>query len=174
MRRLQAILGYTGAALTVAVMLVTPFLLFDLFTRAVAATGVRVDPVYGGGDSVRVVPRDGYRIVVNAPVLPVAPLSPSEPFVQMAWAPANALPAHVGDEVDVDGDGVADLRAVFDVPRDPTAPLFADVTPLGGKVQALRHASRGDMSGLIARVNDRIVLRVPLTKEEAKRERARR
>ncbi len=174
MKRVKAIFGYTGAALTVAVMLLTPFLLYDLVTRAVAATGVRVDPVYGGGDSARVETRECYRIVVNGPVLPVAPLSRAAPFVQMAWVPAAELPARVADQVDVDGDGIADLRAEFDVPRDPAAPLFADVTPLGDRVRPLRHASRTGMSGLIARVNDRIVLRVPLTKEEAKRERARR
>jgi hypothetical protein len=65
--------------------------------------------------------------------------------------------------VDLDGDGRADLLASFEVPRDPALPLFADVTPLGDRVRPLRHASRGDMSALIARVNDRIVLRVPLT-----------
>jgi len=172
MRRLTAMLGYTGAALTVAAMLVTPFVLFNFFGRILVHTGIRVDPAYGGGDSLRAVAKDGYRIVVNRPVLPVAPLTRVSPFVQMAWEPVSALPAHVSDDVDLDGDGRADLRADFDVPRDSAAPLYADVNPLGDKVQALRRVSREGMSALAARVNDRIVLRVPLTKEEAKRERA--
>jgi hypothetical protein len=172
MRRLTATLGYTGAALTVAAMLVTPFVLFDLFTHAVAATGIRVDPAYGGGDSVRAIAKDGYRVVVNRPVLPVAPLARVAPFVQLAWEPAGALPAHVADEVDLDGDGRADLRADFDVPRASGAALHADVTPLGDKVRPLRRVSRDAMSSLIARVGDRIVLRVPLTREEARRVRA--
>jgi hypothetical protein len=155
-------------------MLASPFVLFNLFTRAVAATGVRVSPTFAGGDSLRAVVKDGYRIVVNRPVLPRAPLSRVAPFVQLAWEPVRALPAHVADEVDVDGDGRADLRAVFDLPRDTSAALRADVTPLGGMVRPLRGVSRGGMSALVARVNDRIVLRVPLTKAEAARERARR
>jgi hypothetical protein len=172
MRRLTAILGYAGAALTVAVILVTPFVLINAFTRVVAATGIRVDPVYGGGDSLRTIAKNGYRIVVNRPVLPVAPLAQARPFVQLAWAPVSALAAHVNDEVDLDGDGSADLRASFEVPRDVAAALYADVTPLGDKVRPLRHVSRGEMSALVARVNDRIVLRVPLTQAEAGRERA--
>jgi len=178
MPRLTATFGYFGAALTVAVMLVMPFLLFNLFTHAVAATGVRVDAVYGGGDSARVELRSGYRIVVNRPVLPTAPFSRAVPFVQLAWTPVGALPAHVSDEVDVDGDGRADVRADFDVPRDPTAPLHVDVTALGDKVRSLQRVSRQGrsvlqgISALAVRVNDRVVLRVPLTKEEAGRERA--
>jgi len=172
MRRLTAILGYTGAALTVAAMLVTPFLLFNLFGRLLVRTGIRVDPVYQGGDSVRVVPRDGYRIVVYRPYLPVAPLSSVGPYAQVAWAPAHALPAHVEDEVDLDGDGRADLCAAFDVPRDPEARLAADVRSLGNKVQPPPRIGRQNYGLLIARANDRIVLRVPLSKEEARRARA--
>jgi hypothetical protein len=169
MRRLTAVLGYTWAALTVVAMLVTPFVLFDVFVNAVAATGVRVDPVYGGGDSLHTIVKEGYRVVVNRPVLPIAPLSRDEPFVQMAWEPVGALPEHVADEVDLDGDGRADLRADFDVPRDSDAALYANVTPLGEKVRPLRRVSRGALSSLIARVEDRIVLRVPLTEAEVRR-----
>ncbi len=62
MQRLKPILGYTAAALTIMAAVLTPFVLIGLFTRGVAATGVRVffhhhdtQPVYGkmccGGDS---------------------------------------------------------------------------------------------------------------------------
>lgn len=175
MRRLTATLGYFGAALTIAAMLLAPFVLFNLFGHALVATGIRVDPLYSGGDPLRAITKDGYRVVVNHPVFPVAPLSEIEPFVQLAWEPADALPPHVVEEVDVDGDGQPDLLARFDVPRDGAAELFADVTSLGDKVRPLQRVSRGpSMSALIVRVEDRIVLRVPLTKEEVARERARR
>lgn len=162
MSRLKAILGYTGAILTSVAMLAGPFVLFPAFTRGVAATGVQVDPVYGGGRAARVVARDGYRIVVNHPVHPRGLIVRPASFVQLAWTPAGALPARVADAVDLDGDGHADLTACFAVPADTSAALFVDVTPIGGTVLPLHHVSRGAFSALIARVGDRIIVRVPL------------
>ena len=172
MSRLKAVLGYAGAILTSVAMLVGPFVLFPVFTRAVAATGVQVDPVYGGGQTARVIARDGYRIVVNHPVHSRALLARPAPFVQLAWTPAGALPARVADEVDLDGDGRADLTARFDVPADTTAALFVDVTPAGGMVLPLHHVSRAAFSALIARVGNRIVVRVPLAERSARATRA--
>jgi len=165
MLRLKAVLGYTGAVLTVVAMLVMPFVLFPLFERGVAATGVVVDPVYTGGAIARVVTKDGYRILVNQPVRSRALLARPAAFVQLAWEPAGALPARITDEVDLDGDGRADLTACFEVPADTTAELFVDVTPAGGMVLPLHRGSRGSFSALIARVGDRIVVRVPLAAE---------
>jgi hypothetical protein len=147
-------------------MLVAPFVLFPAFTRMIAATGVRVDPVYGGGAPARTLERGAYRIVVNRPVRSRAPLARPEPFVQLAWSPAGALPPQVADAIDLDGDGRDDLVVRFAVPADTTAALFVDVTPLGGGagVQPLAHASRGSFTRVIARVGDRIVVRVPLTR----------
>ena len=127
MQRLKAVLGYAGAVLTVMAMLVMPFVLFPLFQQGVAATGVEVDPVYSGGETARIIERDGYRIIVNQPVRSRALLARPAAFVQLAWAPAGALPARISDEVDLDGDGRADLTACFEVPADTTAALFVDV-----------------------------------------------
>ncbi len=162
MTRLNAVLGYAGAALTIVAAMLAPFLLFDYFTRGVAATGVSIDPVYSGGAPVREVARPGYRIVVHRPVVPRAPLSRTGAFVQLAWVPADALPPHVEDAVDIDGDGRADLTACFDVPADAAAPLFIDVTPADQRVLPMHRVSRDSFSALIARVGDRIVARVPL------------
>jgi hypothetical protein len=162
MQRLKSVLGYTGAILTVVAMLVMPFVLFPLFQQGVAATGVEVNPVFTGGERARIIAKDGYHITVNRPVRSRALLARPAAFVQLAWAPASALPARVSDAVDLDGDGRADLTATFDVPADTTAALFVDVTPLGNQVRPLRRASRDSFSALIARVGDRIVVRVPL------------
>jgi hypothetical protein len=164
MRRLQAVLGYGGAILTIVLVLLVPFGLFDLLTGAVARTGVQVDPVYSGGTPADTLARTGYAIVVNHPVRSRAPVAGPAPFVQMTWTPAAALPARVAEAVDVDADGRADLVARFDVPADTTAPLFVDVTPVGDRVRPLRHASRDDLSGMIVRVAGRILVRVPLAR----------
>ena len=162
MQRLKAVLGYTGAVLTVVAMLVMPFVLFPFFERGVAATGVEVDPVYTGGETARLIEKDGYRIIVNQPVRSRAPLARPAAFVQLSWAPAGALPPHVADEVDLDGDGRTDLTVCFDAPADTTTALFVDVTPAGGMVLPLRRVCSESFSALICRVGDRVVVRVPL------------
>ena len=157
----KSILGYTAAGLTVAATVLTPFLLMGFFTKRVAATGVRIDPIYTGGEVTREIARSGYRVRVHRAVQSKALFRRAEPFVQLDWTPAAALPAQVSDEIDVDGDGVADLRASFAVPRDPTAELRVDVEPLAGGWKPMRGVGKESYSALIARVGDAIVLRVP-------------
>ena len=60
-----------------------------------------------------------------------------EPFVQIVFEPADALPARVSEEIDLDGDGRPDVRVSFTVPADPNAPMRGDVTALNGKYISL-------------------------------------
>jgi hypothetical protein len=162
MKRLTSVLGYTAAALTILAAVLLPFLLFNLFIRGVAATGVRIDPLYSGGDPLRTIEKGGYQVVVHQPVWRRSPLERTHSFVQLTWKPVSALPARVSDEIDLDGDGTPDLRAAFDVPSDSKAALRVDVTPLTGRVEPMTGVGKQSFSCLIARVNDSIVLRVPL------------
>jgi hypothetical protein len=72
------------------------------------------------------------------------------------------LPEHVSDLVDVDGDGQPDLRVVFDVPKDPKAPLRVSVEPLNPRYEAMHNAGKEKYSRLIVRVDNAILVRVPL------------
>jgi len=162
MQRTTTVLGYAAAALTLAAMAALPFVLMPALASGVAATGVRIDPVYGGGAPRVTIPRGAYSITVHHPVRSPAPLTRVDPYVQLAWAPARALPPRVVDEVDIDGDGRPDLRARFDAPADSGAALLVDVDALTAGLQPLRRVSRGSFSALITRVGDAIVVRVPL------------
>ncbi len=162
MKRLSSILGIAAAVLTVAFAVVTPFIWSGAYNRLGAAmSNLRIDPVYTGGEPARTLERPGYQIVVYRPVPKRAFLSQSSAFVQIVWKPASALPAHVVEEIDVDGDGRPDLVASFDVPRDPRAGLRLSVKPLDSRFQALNSIGKESFSELIARVNDTIVVRVP-------------
>jgi hypothetical protein len=162
MKRIVPILAYTAAALTIVAVILSPFLLMGWFMRGVAALGLHIDPVYSGGENAHAIPKSGYRIVVNRPVVPKSLLRGGPTFVQIAWEPASALPARIADEVDVDHDGRPDLVARFAVPRDRTAQLQADVTSLSPRVASMRGIARQSFASAIVRVGDRIVLRVPL------------
>ena len=159
--KMQEKLGYTAAGLTVLAALLVPFLLHGLFTKGFAALGLHVDEMYSGGPKVRTVHTAAYSIDIHRPVSPHM-LQSEKPFVQLDWRPVNALPGHVSDEVDVDGDGQPDLRVSFDVPRDPKTPLCVDVGALNPHYEAMRNVAKERFSKLIARVDDAILVRVPL------------
>jgi hypothetical protein len=164
MAKLTTVLGYSAAGLTLLVMAAAPVLL-PTFTRAVAATGVQIDPAYGGGPVAHTIERGGWRIEVHQPVLPKAPLDRLGPFVQLAFRPLPALPTLIDEEVDYDGDGQADMRVRFELPADPAAKLYVDVTPLRPGVRALAHVEKESFAALIARLPDAVVVRVPLQRK---------
>jgi hypothetical protein len=162
MRRLTSVLGYAAAVLTIAVAVLGPMFWFGLFTRAAARTSLRIDPVYSGGEPARTIARGSYQIVVYKPVPKRAPLSPNGSFVQIVWKPASALPAAISEQIDLDGDGHPDCLVSFQAPRDPKANLRVNVEPLSSRVKPMSGVSKDSFSSLIARVNDAIVVRVPL------------
>jgi len=157
----RAKLGYTAAGVTVFAALLVPFLLFGVFTKGFAALGLRVDEVYSGGPKVRTVQTGAYSIDIHRPVFPHL-LQTEKPFVQLDWKPVSALPLHVSDLVDVDGDGQPDIRVSFDVPQDPKTPLRVSVEPLNPRYEAMRNVGKEKFSRLIVRVDDAILVRVPL------------
>ncbi|MGA3162345.1 MAG: hypothetical protein ABSC77_14150 [Terracidiphilus sp.] len=161
--KLRPILGYTAAALTLLVALLTPFLLMGIFSKGFIALGLHVDDVYSGGPRVRAIPLGAYSIGVHRPVYPHF-LQSEKPFVQLDWTPVSALPQHVSDVVDIDGDGQPDIRVSFDVPRDPKAPLRVNVDSLNPRYQSMQNAGKEKYSRLIVRVDNAILVRVPLAK----------
>ena len=158
---MRAKLGYTAAALTMLAALLTPFLLMGSFAKGFAALPLHVDEIYSGGPKLRAVPMGSYSIVLHRPVSPHM-LQSGKTFVQLDWTPASALPRHVSDVVDVDGDGRPDIRVSFDVPGNPKAPLRVNVESLNPRYEAMQNAGKDKFSRLIARVDDAVVVRVPL------------
>ncbi len=159
--KIQAKLGYTAAGLTVLAAVLTPFLLYGLFTKGFAALGLHVDEMYSGGPKVRTVKTAAYSIDIHRTVSPHM-LQTEKPFVQLDWRPVSALPGHVSDAVDVDGDGQPDIRVRFDVPKDPKTPLRVNVEALNPRYEAMRNVGKERFSKLIVRVDDAILVRVPL------------
>jgi hypothetical protein len=164
MKSPTAKLGYTAAGMTVVVAMLVPFLLIGLFAKGVTRLGLHVDEMYSGGPTARTIQAQGYTIEIHRAVYPHM-LQTEKPFVQIDWKPAAALPAHVSDTVDIDGDGQPDVRMSFEVPKDPKTPLRVDVDSLNPRYQAMRNVGKQGFSELIVRVDDTILVRVPLTKQ---------
>jgi len=159
--KLRATLGYTAAGLTVAAAMLTPFILMGTFAKGLAALGLHVDEMYSGGPTVRTIQNGAYSIAIHRAVYPHM-LQSEKPFVQMDWSPVSALPAHLSDAVDIDGDGQPDVRVNFNVPADPKAPLRVDVESLNSRYEAMQNAGKEKYSRLIVRVDNAILVRVPL------------
>ncbi len=157
-------LGYTAAGLTVLTAALVPFLLYGLFTKGFASLGLHVDEMYSGGPKVRTIHKAAYSIDIHRPVYPHM-LQTENPFVQLDWKPVSALAGHVSDLVDVDGDGQPDVRVSFDVPKDPKTPLRVNVEALNPRYEAMRNVGKERFSKLIVRVDDAILVRVPLTRQ---------
>ena len=163
MKMPTAKLGYTAAGLTVFAAVLAPFLLWGLLTKGFSSLGLHVDEVYTGGAKIRTVQAAGYTIDIHRQVSPHL-FQREKPFVQLDWKPASALPPHVSDVVDIDGDGKPDIRVSFDVPRDAKTPLRVDVEPLNPRYEAMQNVGKDKFSALIVRVDDAILVRIPLAR----------
>jgi len=162
--KLQAAkLGYTGAGLTVFAAVLAPFFLYGVFAKGFVSLGLHVDEMYSGGPKVRTVQAAGYSIDIHRQVSPHF-FQSEKPFVQLDWRPANALPPHISDLVDIDGDGKPDVRVSFDVPKDPKAPLHVNVDSLDPRYESMQNIGKPKYSSLIVRVDDAIVVRVPVSR----------
>jgi len=159
--KLRSALGYTAAGATVLAAVLVPFLLMGMFSKGVVALGLHVDEMYSGGPALRVIQEGAYTITIHRAVYPHM-LQNEKPFVQMDWGPVSALPARVSDVVDIDGDGRPDVRVSFAVPSDAKAPLHVDVEALSGRYEAMQNAGKEKNSRLIVRVDNSILVRVPL------------
>ena len=160
-KRLTAKLGYAGAGATVLAAVLAPFVLYGLFTKGFSSLGLHVDEMYSGGPTVSTIQAAGYTIDIHRQVSPHM-LQREKPFVQLDWKPASALPPHVSDLVDVDGDGVPDIRVSFDVPKDAKASLHVDVESLNASYEPMRNVKKEKFSALIVRVDDAVLVRVPV------------
>ena len=159
--KIRATLGYIAAGMTMCAALLAPFLLYGMFTKGFASLGLHVDEMYSGGPKVRTIQLAAYSIDIHRPVIPHM-LQSEKPFVQLDWKPVSALPPHVSDVVDVDGDGRADVRVSFDVPKDAKTPLRVNVEALNPRYESMQNVGKQKFSRLIVRVDDAILVRVPL------------
>lgn len=161
MKKLRAIIGYTAAVVTIAVAVLVPFVLIGRFSHVFASLGLHVDEMYSGGPKVRSIAEAGYTIDVHRRVDPHL-LQNESSFVQLDWRPVVALPSRVDENIDIDNDGEPDVHVAFDAPREPRAKLKADIVALNPKYATMRNVGVERRSALIVRVDDAILVRVPV------------
>ncbi len=135
MRRFQSILGTIWAAAALPVVLAGFFGMNTLSKGFVSATGLQVSPWFTGGEAVRSVNHGTWQTIIHRPVFDGLFRQRPSGFVQIDWKPVGEakLPARIEEEVDLDGDGAADVRVAFD-----TVTNHAQVTSLDQRPVSLR------------------------------------
>jgi hypothetical protein len=149
MQKLKVFFGYTTAVLTfpfiVVMILGAVGGLGELF---VEVTGLKTSANYTGGEVVRTIDHGTYQTQIHRMVFDALLWERSEGFIQVGWAPLDALPVRIDEEIDANGDGQADLRVQVD-----TANKESTLTPYASWVL--------DLEGTY-RLNDTLAVRVRL------------
>jgi hypothetical protein len=153
MAKWRSFLGYTVAALSIPIMIVaalgTHFPGGPEFVYGfVSATGLKHSANWTGGEVVQTLEHGAYRTEVHRPVFDALIGERKKGFIQVGWAPPDALPARIDEEIDADADGHADFRIELD-----TATQQASLTPYSPNVI--------ELSG-VYNLGDRLTIRVGL------------
>ncbi len=158
--KIRPILGYSAAALTIAVAIFVPALhLF--FADKVNALGLHVDDMYGGGPVVRTIDKGAYKIDVHKQYEPKF-LQRAEPYVQLSWLPPASLPAQINDDVDLDGDGKPDMHVSFITPKSADSKTTVTVIPLSPRFAAVQIDGQESFTRMIMPLKDKVIVRIPL------------
>jgi hypothetical protein len=132
-QKTKSILGYSWAALC-AILVLATFVGMGVWAQALArATGIKVSPWFSGGEVARTIDHASYQTLVREPVFEGLFAERAEGFVQLEWQPKahQTLPSLIEEELDVDGNGRADLKIQIDTTSNST-----QLTPLRSWVLA--------------------------------------
>lgn len=116
MSRIKAYLAYGWAFLAAPLLLATFLGMEPLAKGLVTLTGLRVHPLYTGGEIARTISHGQYKTVVHRPVFDGLVGPRSQGFIQIAWQPegAVALPERIDEQIDPVADGIGGLRIHLD------------------------------------------------------------
>ncbi len=120
MAKLKSFLGYSVAALCIPIMMAAvlgprvPIVGRAVIFGFLSATGLEHSANWTGGEVVQTLEHGTYRTEVHRPVFDALFGEHKEGFVQVGWAPPDALPARIDEEIDADADGRADFRIELD------------------------------------------------------------
>ena len=111
MKRIRKFLVYVWALMAVPILLAT-FIGNNVWARKlVNSTGLKVSPIYTGGEVAQTIKHEGYETLIHQPVFDGLLCERKNGFVQIGWkAGENKLPELIDEAIDFDGDGKNDFR----------------------------------------------------------------
>jgi hypothetical protein len=114
MSKSTTIAGYTIAALATPLVLATFIGLPFWAGKLVSATGLKVSPLYTGGEVLRTVDHETYKTLIHKPVFDGLLCPRSKGFIQVDWTPMDSLPATIDETIDIYGNGQTDFHIELD------------------------------------------------------------
>jgi hypothetical protein len=121
MNKLKSFSGYTWAVAAIIIALAT-FFGYDYFSRMLAAsTGITVNPVYSGGEIIRIIDHGNYLTSLHRPVFDALIGQTKKGFIQINWEPATGLPQIINEKIDYNGDGTDDFIVTLNTGTGETA-----------------------------------------------------
>lgn len=116
--QLKASLGYLLAIVLIPLALAVFIGLNDWAKLLASSSGLRISPWFSGGEVIQTRARPGHEMRIHKPVFDALVGERSKGFVQIDWAPKSSVPAKIDETIDIDGDGKADLRVLWNIRAD--------------------------------------------------------
>jgi hypothetical protein len=113
MNKLKSFFGYFVAVLGVPLLLITFMGSSSWMQLLVSTTGLKINPLYSGGEVARAYSQDGMRVEIYETVFAALIGETKEGFVQVTFGPKVAA-RQIDADVDFDNDGTADFHVQWD------------------------------------------------------------
>ncbi len=111
MKRIRKFLAYVWALMAVPILLATFMGNHVWAGKLVNSTGLKVSPLYTGGEVAQTIKHEGYETLIHQPVFDGLLCERKNGFVQVGWkATGDKLPELIDDTIDFDNDGNNDFR----------------------------------------------------------------
>jgi hypothetical protein len=148
MSRIKTIPTYAWAFLAGPIVLVTFMGMEPLASLFVMVTGLRVHPIYAGGEVTQVINHGDYQTFIHRPVFDGLIHERDTGFVQIEWQPKDAnLPERLDEQIDFDQDGKTDFRVQLSTSTNATT-----LEPLDSRVMSANEVVKAQ-NARILRVN---------------------
>lgn len=116
--RIQSTIAYSVAFTMTLVVLATFMAMPYLSHQFVAMTGLKVSPLFTGGEPQQIIQHDGYTTIIRRPVFEGLLWPSREGFIQIDWQTAKTLPPTLTETVDYDQDAQADFKVTLDTQQN--------------------------------------------------------
>jgi hypothetical protein len=152
MKRLRKFLAYGWALMAVPILLAT-FIGNNVWAKKlVNFTGLKVSPLYTGGEVAQTIKHEGYETLVYQPVFDGPLGERKNGFVQIEWkATGDKLPETIDELIDFDKDGKNDFRIKLNTAKN--------------RSQLEAYSSRVEELGRILVIENERIVRVSLKKD---------
>jgi len=114
MAKIKTVMGFLWSAI-ILVALPLVFISSDnLARKLVYASGMKISPVYTGGDVAKTIEHADYTSIIHKPVFACLAGETQKGFVQIVWRTKTKLPVTLVEKIDIDGDEKEDFTITFD------------------------------------------------------------